>query len=500
MIQEAYNVGKSTIYDLKSNKETILQYAAECQSANQMEKRKTMKPAKFDELDRVLYEWFKQRRCEGIPISGFVLREKAREFHQTMDLEECQFSDGWLRNFRKRYGIKHLKVSGEKNSADTEAAENYAEVFNKMVMEDKLLPSQIYNADETGLLWRCIPRNTLATNQENNISGWKESKERVTVLCCANASGSHKLKLLVVGKSMHPRCFKNSKVLPVHYTANKRAWMTRNIFTEWFTQHFVPAVRQNCEKEGLSADCKIVLLLDNCSAHPPVLEKDNVFVKYLPPNCTSLIQPMDQGIIRSMKCHYRKSFLKKIISSIDSMRDLKSDFNLKDCVWTLARAWENVTTDTLKNTWHNLWPATLFMEESDVEENNFEGFAVETNEVMRFAHGFVQEDCLREWMDCDADLPIVNHPTDNEIIEMVTGTNVDVEDSDDENGESSSPPPKFSMQEGLKLMEDCITFMETNKNVSEQEVMSLYRVHERLTSERNKNLKQTTLKDFISKK
>ena len=47
-----------------------------------------MKPAKFDELDRVLYEWFKQRRSEGIPISGFILREKAREFHQTMDLEE----------------------------------------------------------------------------------------------------------------------------------------------------------------------------------------------------------------------------------------------------------------------------------------------------------------------------------------------------------------------------------------------------------------------------
>ena len=29
-------------------------------------------------------------------------------------------------------------------------------------------------------------KNTLATNQESNISGWKESKERVTVLCCAN--------------------------------------------------------------------------------------------------------------------------------------------------------------------------------------------------------------------------------------------------------------------------------------------------------------------------
>ena len=88
MIQEEYNVGKSKIYDLRSDKEKILQYAAECESANLMKNRKTMKPAKIDELDRVLYEWFKQRRSEGIPISGFILREKAREFHQTMDLEE----------------------------------------------------------------------------------------------------------------------------------------------------------------------------------------------------------------------------------------------------------------------------------------------------------------------------------------------------------------------------------------------------------------------------
>ena len=101
MIQEEYNVGKSTIYDLRSDKEKILQYTAECESANLMKNRKTMKPAKFDELDRVLYEWFKIRRSEGIPISGFILRENAREFHQTMDLEECQFSDGWVKNFQK---------------------------------------------------------------------------------------------------------------------------------------------------------------------------------------------------------------------------------------------------------------------------------------------------------------------------------------------------------------------------------------------------------------
>lgn len=82
-----------------------------------------------------------------------------------------------------RHGNRHVKVSGKENSADREAAKNVMDVFNKMVVEENLSLSHIYNVDETELFWKCIPRNTLAANQETNISGWKE-KERVTVLCC----------------------------------------------------------------------------------------------------------------------------------------------------------------------------------------------------------------------------------------------------------------------------------------------------------------------------
>jgi hypothetical protein len=41
--------------------------------------------------------------------------------------------------------------------------------------------------------------------------------------------GSEKIPLLVIGKSLNPRCFgkKNNRAkLPVNYKANKKAWMT----------------------------------------------------------------------------------------------------------------------------------------------------------------------------------------------------------------------------------------------------------------------------------
>ena len=52
-------------------------------------------------------------------------------------------------------------------------------------------------------------------------TGYKASKDRVTVLGCSNAAGTHKWKLLVIGKSLRRRAFKGMIHFPVIYCANK---------------------------------------------------------------------------------------------------------------------------------------------------------------------------------------------------------------------------------------------------------------------------------------
>jgi len=42
---------------------------------------------------------------------------------QSENLPECEYSEGWLQKFKKRHGIKYLKICGEKASADYDAAE-----------------------------------------------------------------------------------------------------------------------------------------------------------------------------------------------------------------------------------------------------------------------------------------------------------------------------------------------------------------------------------------
>ncbi|KAM7310737.1 tigger transposable element-derived protein 6-like [Ixodes scapularis] len=92
----------------------------------------------------------------------------------------------------------------------------------------------IYNADETGLCFQLLPAKTLASKDDKCL-GTKTSKERVTVLLCANMDGSDKRKLLVIGKPNKPRGFAAMFSLPVTYVQNGKAWMTGERFRAWLT-------------------------------------------------------------------------------------------------------------------------------------------------------------------------------------------------------------------------------------------------------------------------
>lgn len=80
----------------------------------------------------------------------------------------------------------------------------------------------------------------------------------------------------------------------MYYYANKKVSVTREVFSDWFNKHFVPAAQIYCTQAGLEGNFKILLFLDNFSEYPPpeLLMKSNVFGIYLLPNMSSTIQPV----------------------------------------------------------------------------------------------------------------------------------------------------------------------------------------------------------------
>ena len=68
--------------------------------------------------------------------------------------------------------------------------------------------------------------------------------------------------------------------------------MNSEIFTSWV---------KHLDRTMIAKGRKIALIVDNCPAHPYVEGLEAVELVFLPPNTTSKLQPMDQGVIRALK-------------------------------------------------------------------------------------------------------------------------------------------------------------------------------------------------------
>ncbi|XP_071574415.1 jerky protein homolog-like [Temnothorax nylanderi] len=190
----------------------------------------------------------------------------------------------------------------------------FKEEFQKLVAEEGYTKDQIYNCDKTGLNYKMMPSKTLIS-RDGAAPGYKKNKERCTILACSNASGKHKLPLMLIGKSTKPRALKNinHEALPAYYAHQKSAWMSSDLFKKWFFDQFVPSAEKFLKKNGLPR--KAILLLDNAPPHPndSNLRSGNIIVNFFPQNVTAIGQPMDQGVLETLKRHYRRFLLQSIL-------------------------------------------------------------------------------------------------------------------------------------------------------------------------------------------
>lgn len=103
----------------------------------------------------------------------------------------------------------------------------------------------------------------------------------------------------------------------------------------------------------------------------------NVTLAFFPPNTTSIVQPLDQGVIRAFKTYYRSRLVKHVISSCILVTSLDQVvITALDAIDWIEATWKEVTKPTIRNTFrragfqHHPHSSTPL---GDVEE--------ETNEV-----------------------------------------------------------------------------------------------------------------------
>ena len=306
----------------------------------------------------------------------------------------------------------------------------------------------VFNADEFGLFYQCLPNKNFHFKKEK-CSGGKHSKVRLTGMAVGNAKGE-RLPIFAIGKAKNPRCFKGVKSIPWRYRAQAKSWMSSELFEEW--------IKELDRSFGVQKR-KIALIVGNCPAHPTVTGLEWIELIFLPPNTTSVTQPMGQGVIRALKAKYRSLAVRKQLANLEKGKQLPK-ISILTAMTMLNKAWGSI-------------PDRYFYEESaekalndeddpfanlDVEEDVIEDLRGDL-QVMKEKFNVNFELTAEELVDIDFEISVTGAISDKDIIAEVSGS-VDCKDSSEDDDFDNEEPTELLTKPDFKDAMNAISILE----------------------------------------
>ncbi|GFY35453.1 tigger transposable element-derived protein 6 [Trichonephila clavipes] len=115
--------------------------------------------------------------------------------------------------------------------------------------------------------------------------------------------------------------------------------MTTELFNEWLV-----SLNSDMKREKR----QILLFLDNCTVHNNAPPLSNVKLQFSPPNSTSKLQPLDQGIIHNFKTFYRREVVKSVLDNLENQQHVTTISTLTALI-IIDKAWRAVTPLTINS-------------------------------------------------------------------------------------------------------------------------------------------------------
>ncbi|XP_070503737.1 jerky protein homolog-like [Chironomus tepperi] len=404
-LAQEFNVGRTTICDILKRKYKFFKFMSmNADKTENLKRRRTLRRTVHKELENKLLEWYNEIRERGSFVSGPMIAQKAQEYHKELGYtDNFSASNGWLDRFKVRNGIKLCGLREVRTESDENAVGPFKSELESLAQWYNLSLEQVYNADETDLFWKMLP------NPESDLNEVKASvrayRERMTVLCCSNATGSHKLPLVCIGRGKKSRTFTSHeiKMMPVSYYSQETAWMDNEIFKNWFHSQFVPSVREHLRSIGLPETA--ILLIDRNPSHPNdqhLRSEDNFFfVQYFPPKVKTLVQPMEQGLIRDMKLHYRYELLIELINKNLSINDFHKQLSIKDAIRLIADSWNAITPENVQRCFSKIFPLPDGHQSFESTVPTAENFMDLIKKIPECEMNGYSRDRLEYWLNCD---------------------------------------------------------------------------------------------------
>ena len=218
---------------------------------------------------------------------------------------------GWYEGFMARQAILTLRtpqslsytraVCANKEMIDDFFA-NLGAIFGRLNLITK--PSQIFNADETGVTIVHRPSKIIAHIGRRNVPSLTSADKGKThtVLACVSASGQIIPPFMVyprkrpVPEKMREGAYPNTTC-----QVSENGWMTKALFFKWFKLfvQMIPPLRP------------VLLVLDGHGSHITIdviehARSNDIHLLCLPSHTSHILQPLDVGVFKSFKTFFSK--------------------------------------------------------------------------------------------------------------------------------------------------------------------------------------------------
>lgn len=285
----------------------------------------------------------------GLPISDSLIVQRGIYLKDKLNIDiDCEFSNGWLRNFKNRYNIIQRRGSSKiirEDDCEIETIINFIKLVNEKIDSEEY--SSIINIDETGLYYDSKVNYTLDTKgtKRVEIKTTGREKQRVTILLGIDLLDNINLNPFIIFKGNTQRCINkipNNNQCILSY--QKNAWCDEKEFIKFLSL--------------LPTNKKILLVFDNVPSHNTDRVNNYLLNNYplidvlrLPKCTTSILQPLDVGINKPFKVFIQKQYIDWLIKHYNNKKTLpKINITKRNILLTkwISASWKNIDNEIIK--------------------------------------------------------------------------------------------------------------------------------------------------------
>ncbi|CAM9431297.1 unnamed protein product [Choristocarpus tenellus] len=198
-VAERYGVGVRTVARILANKKEL---EMQLLAGGKGDEKAVRKP-QFPEVDSMVLGFVEEARRAGLPVSRETIRSFGRKAKaqllgkkppgaDTKGLESFDGGEKWAKNFLQRHGMISVSLNGEAGGLDKETI---AQSLRKSLDTFKKYPlCDINNTDETGILYKVMPRRTYLAPGEirktANLALVQDDRDEIVedAVCVANTT------------------------------------------------------------------------------------------------------------------------------------------------------------------------------------------------------------------------------------------------------------------------------------------------------------------------